>query len=467
MFPNLREISFSTYTNDDPQIDASKCLQFSHAICKLEKIKDFGSCELAPQLAMSDLCNKLKTLELDFGFCSVPGGASNFISQLKNMPVLEDLSMNDIKFKLIDLETMHSNLPSLKRLCLKSVYPTSGEIPRDVVPASLITEMKVKIQHAETQHTRIQFYNYIGNKYPSLRNPIFDDCIYSSEEGTGIIPHIYNEGIFPLYQKIGSQVDTFIFNDYCDGLDAFRKFDDYGMKLKELTINMYWMFEDVQFIEELAQSQQSKYIQKLTLCDIFPNPIYMINNLEVLDTLDISGSFVSAINGQVMRRKINFTQLIDTCPATLSTLRINNINLAFHGPASNLTSIKHLEITNVKMTPVLAEIIETSFPSLSTLTLSCNITNNVTISLLEHKLKDVSITVVHNEEEEANEYTIESKCEDDIHYHIIKRTLDNNNDGQVYVYNGRTDHSAETGLKKSFALEFICPSVEQLLLFIQ
>lgn len=247
--------------------------------------------------------------------------------------------MRKAKFNLLDLEAMHSNLPSLKILCLDFAYPMSGEMPQDVVPASLITELEVKIEQAENRHAHIQFYKYITHKYTSVDNPILDDNIEISIGGTDNIPHIYNEGIFPLYQKIGSKVDTFIFSDYFNGLDAFRKFDDYGMKLKDLTIKMAWIFANDPFIEELAQSQQSKYIQKLILFDILPHSIHMISQLEVLDTLDISGGFCYDINGQVMRKELNLNQLIHACPATLTTLIAYNINLSYDGPASTITNI--------------------------------------------------------------------------------------------------------------------------------
>jgi hypothetical protein len=467
MFPNLREISFSTCTPDDPQIDASNCLQSLHTTCELEKIEDSGACELAPQLAMSNLCNKLKTLKVELRVYSVLGVASNFISLLDNMPVLEDLSMTDIKFKLIDLETMHNNLPSLKRLCLEHACPISGEIPRDVVPANLVTKLNVKINQVEDRDTYIQFYKYIGNKYLSAIILILDDDMKIHTDDQDTLPRIYNEGIFPLYQKLGSKADTFIFNDYCDGLDAFRKFDDYGMKLKELTIKSAWQFEDVPFIEELSQSQQSKYIQKLILCDIRPDPIHMIYNLEALDTLDIYHSFYFDEDEIVMRKEFNFTQLIDACPATLTTLTTDNFILTFDGPASNITSIKHLTITDVEVSPMLAKIIETSFPNLSTFKLAGEIKSNVTISLLKHKLKKVSITALYNKEKERNEYTIESKCDDGIQYHSIKRSLNNNIDGQLYAYDGRPNPSAKIEPNKSYTLKFICPSVEQLSFFVE
>jgi hypothetical protein len=476
MFPNLREISFNTDSRlRVPPFYTAKPFQFLHAICKLEKIKDFGY-ELVSQLAMSNLCINLKSIDLNFrksrkfrefeDFIT----ANNVVSQLKNMPVLKELSMAGIGFKLMDLEIMHINLPSLKRLCLKSAHQISGEIPRDVVPASLITELEVKIEEAEDRDTRIQFYKYIGNKYPSLKKPIFDAYFYLLDHGEDIIPYIYNEGIFPLCQKIGSQVDTFLFSHYYDGSDAFRKFDDYGMKLKELTIEMSWRDEDDPFIEELVRSQQSKYIQKLSLWDIIPDPIRMINHLEVLDTLNISSRCSStpyAFRRRKMKNRIDLTQLINACPATLTTLSTAHVYLTFGEPASTITNIKHLKLIDVDFTPMLTSIIETSFPKLSTLALSGDIDFNITILLPKHNLKEVSITALYNKRNERNEYTVESKCDDGVECHTIKRIPDYNNRGSAGVYNTITNTFVKIEYNKPLTLKFICLSVKQTFLFIE
>jgi hypothetical protein len=83
MFPNLRQLvlsiefmpSRSTHSVNSP-------FQFTHSTTKLEKIKDYGDCELTRQLAMSNMCSNLQSLELFF--VNLPGLlSSDIISQLK------------------------------------------------------------------------------------------------------------------------------------------------------------------------------------------------------------------------------------------------------------------------------------------------------------------------------------------------------------------------------------------------
>jgi hypothetical protein len=88
-------------------------------------------------------------------------------------------------------------------------------------------------------------------KYPSVNKPNYTDKAVR-DKNSDYVRDVYNKGILPWYQKIGSQIDTFSFDNYCDGLDAFRKFDLSGIKLKELRIQSL-LENSPLFIEELVQ----------------------------------------------------------------------------------------------------------------------------------------------------------------------------------------------------------------------
>jgi hypothetical protein len=133
--------------------------------------------------------------------------------------------------------------------------------------------------------THIQVYEYIENKYSCIDSSVYLDRAIHGQENDYVL-ELYNRGIFPLYQKIGSQLDTFKFTSYCEGLDAFNRFDDWVVKLKDLTIEST-SDENVLFIENLVQSQQCKLIQKLILKEIIPEPIDRVMNMEALSTLII------------------------------------------------------------------------------------------------------------------------------------------------------------------------------------
>jgi hypothetical protein len=99
------------------------------------------------------------------------------------------------------------------------------------------------------------------------------------------------------------------------------------------------------------------------------------------------------------------------------------------------------------------------------LTLAGEISANLTISLPNHNLKSVYITAMYDKVADRNDYSIESKCNDGIQYHTIKRTPNNNSDGQLYAYDGRAKPVEQMEPVESFTLAFICPSVEQLFFY--
>jgi hypothetical protein len=147
MFPNLREIALLESDNIETSYSDSS-FQFTHATSKLEKIVESVDYALTSQLAMSNMCSRLKTLDL-----TCDENSNNVFSQLKNMPVLDTLTLADFKLKLIDLEMVHSNIPSIKRLNLAFLTILAGEIPQRVVPATLVTNLDVYLSSAADLHT--------------------------------------------------------------------------------------------------------------------------------------------------------------------------------------------------------------------------------------------------------------------------------------------------------------------------
>jgi hypothetical protein len=152
MFPNLREfVAFNSFAPEKTNYLDSP-FQFTHATSKLEKIVDSGECELTRQLAMTNMCTSLKSLELFFS--ELPGLiSSDILSQLKNLSVLETLRLRHFRLKLMDLEMVHCNIPSVKDLCLSHTYIISGGVPNGVIPAMLIINLNLELISSDDTHT--------------------------------------------------------------------------------------------------------------------------------------------------------------------------------------------------------------------------------------------------------------------------------------------------------------------------
>jgi hypothetical protein len=175
-------------------------------------------------------------------------------------------------------------------------------------------------------------------------------------------------------------------------MDAFRKFDRVGIKLKHVGMNYLFGNHSV-ILGELAQSQQSKYIQRLILMDIiFFSPLEIMANMEALTSLDISFRTTHDEDVNGIKTTINFSQLIEACPVTLKDLAIEDAKLKFNESTSNLTSIQILRLENVEITEE-ATITGTSVPKLSVLYLSVFIDCDLTVSLPSHHLKKARIKI--------------------------------------------------------------------------
>jgi hypothetical protein len=66
------------------------------------------------------------------------------------------------------------------------------------------------------------------------------------------------------------------------------KFDEFGMELKHTTVQSH--DDSDLFIEELAQSNQEKYIQPLDLYNILPRPMIKLSDMKSLKIFYINGN---------------------------------------------------------------------------------------------------------------------------------------------------------------------------------
>jgi hypothetical protein len=328
-FPNLREFELTeTHCSSAITNYMNKKFHLLHATSKLERITEFGECELTCQLAISNACRHLYTLDLDFRGVGV-STSSIAVPQLKNMPVLRFFQLSKARMSLMELELLHSNLPSIESFRLDLVNVSAGEIPLKVEPATSIIELGLEICNVDDINTHIQLYKYMAKKYSSLSCFERTDMVIRDREHN-YTRDVYNQGILPLYQMMAPHIVDFEFENYCDGLNAFNKFDTFGIKLDSLLIQSpYGGTDDTPFLEELTQSQQSKYIFELELCGINPQPLTMLINMEVLQSLSITYNDDYAYPAEGDKKPIRLDQLVENCPATLTTLSTEYVLFKF------------------------------------------------------------------------------------------------------------------------------------------
>jgi hypothetical protein len=126
----------------------------------------------------------------------------------------------------------------------------------------------------------------------------------------------------------------------------------------------------------------------------------MMINMEVLTYLEIHFRTNYDEDDNETKDTVNFSQLIEACPATLTDLIIVGADLTFNETTSNITSIQNLKFKYVEITEK-ATITGTSFPELSVFYLDAMITRHLTISLPDHHLKKADIEIEYPKGEDC------------------------------------------------------------------
>jgi hypothetical protein len=243
-------------------------------------------------------------------------------------------------------------------------------------------------------------------------------------------------------------------------LDIFRKFDDFGIHLENLKIGLHHGGTVFPF-EDLTQSQQSKYIRKLTLDDIIPEPMHLMSNMEAPTYLTISTPDIYESRHYQSSKTINFGQLIEACPTTLTVLSSTGITLAFNEPASNQTSIEYLILYCIHLDQSLANAIETNFLQLVDLRFYVAIKNDVILSLPNHNLKDVSMKFGDWQIGNDIGFVITTTNNNKVEYYLKKEfELDN---GYGYIDTDfRISRVPRKKLRKVPVLSLTCASIDNL-----
>jgi hypothetical protein len=346
----------------------------------------------------------------------------------------------------MDLESIHDNLPSLKSLDLQA-EPIPYTFPHDIKPALLVPTLKLDMEYDGEFDTHIQLYNYMSKKYPSLSTFILDDEAIG-EENDEDLQTLFESGLFPFFQSIQSQILSFTLSNYYDEMNLFKKFDEFAWKLQELKLAP--PFNDHHLFGEIAQSKQSKYIQKLTLMDCVCSPINLLSNMQVLTSLnlDYHHAYKSTDNN------VNLSELIEYSPPTLTHLTLSNINLLFNGSTLKHSSITHLNI-KYTMSPLLTELLATYFPKLSVFHYYGGVNGKYTIALPNHDLEEFEV-IISFPKNQTTKLSIKSTCGDTVQYRALKQGGDTPG-GFVGVTKEEFDD-----MSTSNKLTFVCASVKKM-----
>jgi hypothetical protein len=152
---------------------------------------------------------------------------------------------------------------------------------------------------------------------------------------------------------------------------------------------------------------------------------------------------------------IDFNQLINACPATLTHLTTKRVNFTFSESTLNITSIQYLKLSKVDFTEN-TTITWTSFPELSLLYLKPIVSGCLTISLPRNHLKEASIDIKYQQNETCG-LSVKAMNEDELERSVIWSDEEHGIGGRLCGSN-----KFEPGLEPDNMVYFTYASVELL-----
>jgi hypothetical protein len=386
-------------------------IDLSHAKPKVEVLFDANHCELASQILGSNLGGRLGVLYLDFHF--IPGSHA-IMSQLKELPVLKQLSLRHPTVSLDILEAIHTNVPSIEDFTLRRAVIKAGTMPSNIQPAVAMTTFNIIIGMAEDIETHMQFYQYIAKKYINIMDVEYIDRSlrrYHFDE----MKQIYLNGLVDFLKLIGPNRSDLTLYTVPDEVDPFEALDAANSKCKTLWL---WECEGGTLFEYLSQSKQSTHIVELHTDSTRLHSIHPIKNMMALTTLEI-----------VFRKPdlvpVSLANCLSACPPSLKSLFIEIDCLAVSPFKTKLDSIENLTIICDRLTSDLGDIVSFCFPNLVGLKLDGELTENITLNLQNPKFQSASICTMDGrlDDHSTHALSFKSPMQPETQYYIYDDTI--------------------------------------------
>ncbi|KAI8875964.1 hypothetical protein K501DRAFT_309364 [Backusella circina FSU 941] len=380
-FPNARVMKVETEW-------ASIFSNFSHVTApfdtitnsksKVESLSDIGHCDLVLQMVYSNLGSRLKTLNLNlYSVTDTPA----ILSQLKNLPVLKELSLKSPQFNLYHLENLHKNIPSIQDFVLEDIAILESSMPFNITPATCITKFKFHLGTFESVEAYARFYQYTTRKYTNITDIDYKDenlLNYDDNERK----YIYLNGLLDFFKLIGPYQSKLLLYGLPDDVDLFRALDVVDSHITKLN---FWKCEGETLFQRLSRSNQYKHIGELCIINTRIDSIHLIKGMPALTTL-----VLHFIDSRFL--PVNLTDCLAACPPSLKNLVITCKSLAVEPFNTILDSIEDLYIGFKTITSDIGDIISYCFPNLVKLKLTGEVRENVDITLKNPYFLDATLS---------------------------------------------------------------------------
>jgi hypothetical protein len=370
IFPNAREVIIESSCGvRDPNLHFTELLDTTHLKSKVEILQDSDYCELATQLIHSNLCDRLKMLNLDFG--DAEDDSRTIVAQLKNMPVLETLVLTSPHISVIDLEKLHENIPTIRDLELNFVTNLDSDLPVTITPISLNRFSYSAIDYEE-QEAILVWYEYMSEKYIDVAEFDYEDDNLQHLD-IDVIEQMYEIGLVQILQRVGQSKSNLTLYSVPDDVNVFEALDNSNCKINEFALNNCSVETLFPF---LSQSNQSKHVETIKLVNTEINPSDSLQSLESLASV-----FVSFSDDDYGEVGVDSTSYLNAFPDSLEFLSISCPFLQFDVTSTRTNYINSLHIFLRELPGELGDVISTCFPHLTILELSGEVLEDLMITI--------------------------------------------------------------------------------------
>jgi hypothetical protein len=402
LFPNAKKIKISRAPGTPNAVPIEN--QSSLTSCvndQVENLEDFNDFELTRSFMTHNSFQNLKTLKLN----GQAATATDILSSLTNMPVLNSLTLDWFKLTMDMCETMHNNIPSLESLVATHTNLLPTRRPENVVPNLSLTTLEISAVAYPRISGNADWFNYFPRKYSHLKRFKFDlyELFEPQDWGT-----VYQAQMPLLLQNCGSNLTSLFLSCSLDpDLQVLKGIDARGHHLKELEIDA---FNEIDGYTVLAELDLSKHIERLSLLKVHPQcNLEKLNDLDRLVSLKLR--FISpreSYTGNILDReayeihfaenRIDIVELFSHFPESLESVDIMCVYFDFNVQNTVQThpifhQIKALKLDSVNLEQgSVDEFISNCLPNLKSLNLVNTFTNLTgTVSIPNHHLSSLHI----------------------------------------------------------------------------
>jgi hypothetical protein len=286
------------------------------------------------------------------------------------MPVLEELTLKSLIATVLNLEKLHTNLPTIKNLTLHNVRPCISAIPENITPATL-TKLDYCSTFCENQVALPNWYQYMSIKYSNVTRIKYSDQNLQFID-MDVVQQMYENGFLQFLQLIGPSTPRHVLCKVPDGINVFEPLDNSGSKTKAFT------FHDCQggtLFEFLAQSNQARYVEEIKLYKTQIGTPDSLQSLTLLTQIDLN------IDPTYHGTEIDFTSYLNGFPPSLERCDVKCSNLFVDPESTRSSRIKDLCIECEELTEALGDVLSNCFPNLVTLGLKADMPEHVVINI--------------------------------------------------------------------------------------